>query len=80
MKKCTFLIAVALAEIASTVVILGGVITAMVGGLSNSFCLSSQSKCRTREGNTMVGVGLAAMAAGITGLAISAVRLERNEV
>jgi len=61
----------------STVVIVGGAITAMVGGLSNSFCLSNQSKCRTREGNTMVGVGLAAMAAGITGLAISTVRLKR---
>ncbi len=61
----------------STVVIVGGVLTAMVGGLSNSFCLSNESKCRTRQGNTMVGVGLAAMAAGITGLAISTVRLKR---
>jgi hypothetical protein len=61
----------------SAVVIVGGAITAMVGGVSNSFCLSNQSKCRTREGNTMVGVGLAALAAGITGLAISTVRLKR---
>ncbi len=61
----------------STVVVVGGVLTAMVGAISNSFCLSNQSKCRTRQGNTMVGVGLAAMAAGITGLAISTVRLKR---
>jgi hypothetical protein len=55
----------------------GGVITAMAGGLSNSFCLSNESKCRTRQGNTMVGVGLAAIAAGITGLVISTIRLKR---
>ncbi len=61
----------------SAVVIVGGVLTAMVGAFANSFCLSNQSKCRTRQGNTMVGVGLAAMAAGITGLAISTVRLKR---
>jgi predicted amidohydrolase len=61
----------------SAVVMVGGVLTAMVGAFANSFCLSSQSKCRTRQGNTMVGVGLAAMAAGITGLAISTVRLKR---
>jgi hypothetical protein len=61
----------------SAVVMVGGVLTAMVGAFANSFCLSSQSKCRTRQGNTTVGVGLAAMAAGITGLAISTVRLKR---
>ena len=61
----------------STVVMVGGVLTAMVGAFANSFCLSNESKCRTPQGNTMVGVGLAAMAAGITGLAISTVRLKR---
>ncbi|MBT8470855.1 MAG: hypothetical protein KJN97_19070 [Deltaproteobacteria bacterium] len=61
----------------STLVVVGGVLTAMVGGIANSFCLSNERKCRTRQGNTMVGVGLAAMAAGITGLAISTVRLKR---
>jgi len=61
----------------STVVLVGGFMTAIVGAVANSFCLSDQRKCRTRQGNTMVGVGLAAMAAGITGLAISTVRLKR---
>lgn len=61
----------------SALVMVGGVVTAMAGAVGNSFCLSNQRKCRTRQGNTMVGVGLAAMAAGITGLAISSVRLKR---
>jgi membrane associated rhomboid family serine protease len=61
----------------SALVMVGGVLTAMVGAIGNSFCLSNQTKCRSRQGNTMVGVGLAAMAAGITGLAISSVRLRR---
>ena len=61
----------------SSLVIVGGVLMASVGGVANSCILSSASTCRTREGNTLVGVGVAAIAAGITGLAISAVRLKR---
>jgi len=61
----------------SAVVIVGGVLTASVGAVANSCIFSSATRCRTPEGNTLVGVGVAAIAAGITGLAISAVRLKR---
>jgi len=61
----------------SALVIVGGALTAMAGGLANSCIFSSATRCRTREGNIMVGVGVAAIAAGITGLAISTVRLKR---
>jgi len=61
----------------STVVIVGGVLMASVGAAVNSCIFSSASRCRTREGNILVGAGVATIAAGITGLAISALRLKR---
>ena len=61
----------------SSLIIVGGVLTASVGGVANSCIFSSASTCRTRQGNSLVGVGVAAIAAGIAGLAISSVRLKR---
>ena len=61
----------------SILVIVGGVLTATAGGIANSCILSSANSCRSRHGNIMVGVGVAAIAAGIAGVVISSIRLKR---
>ena len=63
--------------VVSPLVILGGVLTATAGAIGNSCLFSDGRKCRTQAGNIMVGVGVTAIAAGITGLVISAIRLRR---
>lgn len=63
--------------VVSPLVIFGGVMTATAGAVANSCLFSDGSKCRTQAGNIMVGVGVSAIAAGITGLVISAIRLRR---
>jgi hypothetical protein len=61
----------------SAAVIFGGAMTAVAGAVTNACILSNETNCRNRAGNTMVGIGVAAIGAGITGLIVSSVRLKR---